>query len=83
MQCLKCNCRMEVQDTKNYKSYDSIPEIKEPKNNNYDHRWHWCPNCGSVLQTAAKVIPGSFVEGAYEDYTKNLPLFETDNIKKK
>lgn len=79
MQCPKCNNRMEVQDTKNYKSYDSVPDIPEQKFNNYDHRWHWCPVCGSILQTAGKIIPGTFVEGTYEDYTKNLPLFNKQN----
>lgn len=79
MRCLKCNGKMEVQDTRNYKSYDEIVDVPAPQNNNYDHRWHYCPDCGSVLQSAAKFIPGTFLEGAYFDQTKNLPLFERSN----
>lgn len=75
MQCFKCQHRMEVQDTKNYKSFDNNKDVKEPKNNNYDQRWHWCPNCGSTVQSAAKAIQGTFVEGLYDDYANNLPLF--------
>ena len=83
MRCLKCGHKMEIPDTKNYKSYEIVPDMPESKLNNYDHRWHWCPNCHSQLQTAAKYIPGTFTEGPDEAIIEELSLFGKKKESKK